>query len=90
MDQKNKKRIQKLLVKLDSPSESDTFSALVEIRKNVLKGKSGLSYFSSQGGVQKIVKILQKKQSVDKIVDVALSAIGNICMEKDGRLLVIN
>jgi DNA replication protein DnaC len=50
MDEKKRKRIQKLITKLSSSSENETFNALLEIRKNFLKAKEGISFLSKYGG----------------------------------------
>ncbi|XP_063428261.1 uncharacterized protein LOC134711542 [Mytilus trossulus] len=88
MDQKARKTIQKLILKLDNSSEKDTFNCLVEIRKNVLKTKEGISYLLKNGGIPKILQILQKSDTDSKSVDVILSTLGNLCMDNDARNMV--
>ncbi|CAG2225769.1 ARMC5 [Mytilus edulis] len=88
MDQKARKTIQKLILKLDNSSEKETFNCLVEIRKNVLKTKEGISYLLKNGGIPKILQILQKSDTDSKSVDVILSTLGNLCMDNDARNMV--
>ncbi|VDH96898.1 Hypothetical predicted protein, partial [Mytilus galloprovincialis] len=88
MDQKARKTIQKLILKLDNSSEKETFNCLVEIRKKVLKTKEGISYLLKNGGIPKILQILQKSDTDSKSVDVILSTLGNLCMDNDARNMV--
>ncbi|CAC5396164.1 ARMC5 [Mytilus coruscus] len=88
MDQKARKTIQKLISKLDNSSENGIFNCLVEIRKNVLKTKEGISYLLKNGGIPKILQILQKSDTDNKSVDVILSTLGNLCMDSDARNMV--
>lgn len=88
MDEKKRKRIQTLITKLSNSSEKETFNALLEIRKNLLKAKEGISFLSKYGGIHKIVQILSKDNVDKKTTDITLSILGNICMDEDARKLV--
>ena len=88
MDEKKRMRIQKLITKLSNSSEKETFNALLEIRKNVLRAKEGISFLSEYGGIHKIVQILSKDNVDKKTIDITLSILGNICMDEDARKLV--
>jgi hypothetical protein len=88
MDEKKRKRIQKLITKLSSSLENETFNALLEIRKNVLKVEEGISFLSEYGGTHKIVQILSRDNVDKKTIDITLSVLGNLCMDEDARKLV--
>ena len=89
MDQRRKQKVQKLISKLSNSSENEIFNSLLDIRKNVLKSKQGISDLCELGGVQKLVQILSRDNTNSKTIDIILSALGNLCMDPDVRKLVI-
>lgn len=58
-----------------------TFQALVKLRTDFVKDKEGIILFYNEGGLAPLVRLINKPY--EKILEVALSILGNCCSMKD-------
>ncbi|XP_050410234.2 uncharacterized protein LOC126824872 [Patella vulgata] len=77
---------------LSSSSEKHIFNGMVAIRTKIMKSKNGEKQLISKGVIGKLLSILNKQdvtQKKNKIIDIALSILGNFCMEEEARADVL-
>ena len=66
---------------LGSSKQDRVLEALVNIRKKFIRDERGVARFRELNGLDKVLSIIKQSTS-HKHVDIALSILGNCCMEK--------
>ncbi|XP_058467194.1 uncharacterized protein LOC131440164 [Malaya genurostris] len=64
-----------------SPDKTTVHRKLVQIRTEVINSDAGIQHFFSLGGIKLLVALMAKPY--EKVLEVALSILGNCCMQKD-------
>ncbi|XP_046366366.2 uncharacterized protein LOC124142127 [Haliotis rufescens] len=88
----SKEDLRQIISSLSSASSSKVYNALVHVRTKAIKSQTVLKKILSQGLIPQILKILDNADTTEKkpkIADIALSILGNLCMEPDTRNDVI-
>ena len=75
-----------VIADLHSTRPNKVYNALVLIRTHFLKEKDGVAKLRQRGGLELIIDIL--RQHEDRVLDVALSILGNCCLETETRVKV--
>lgn len=71
---------------MDKKSRVSQWRALVAIRTQHIKGdKAGIARFRSQGGLGPLLDLLKYPDCSRKVLDLALSILGNCCTELETR-----
>ncbi|XP_034241242.1 armadillo repeat-containing protein 5 [Thrips palmi] len=70
-----------ILKQLESTSSSVAFRGLQEIRFKVLKAPNGAQLFKQYNGLKYLFRFVRKPN--EKILDLTLSILGNLCLEDD-------
>uniref|UniRef100_H3DBS5 Armadillo repeat containing 5 n=1 Tax=Tetraodon nigroviridis TaxID=99883 RepID=H3DBS5_TETNG len=71
---------------MDKKSRVSQWRALVAIRTQHIKGdKAGIARFRAQGGLRPLLDLLQHPDCSRKVLDLALSILGNCCTELETR-----
>lgn len=78
-----------LIRSLASSSSDVVYKALLELRGKYIKqtNKAGTKRFREKGGLKLLMRLIQKPST--KIVDIALSILGNCCLEEETRKEVL-
>ena len=71
------------VAELSSPKPHRIQKALIQIRTQFLKEKDGISRLRQRGGLPKLIHILEGDN--EKLIDIALSILGNCCMDQKFR-----
>lgn len=71
---------------MDKKSRVSQWRALVAIRTQHIKGdKAGIARFRTQGGLRPLMELLKHPDCSRKVLDLALSILGNCCTELETR-----
>lgn len=71
---------------MDKKSRISQWRALVAIRTHHIKGdKAGIARFRTQGGLGPLLDLLKHPDCSRKVLDLALSILGNCCTELETR-----
>ncbi|TNM97061.1 hypothetical protein fugu_015217 [Takifugu bimaculatus] len=71
---------------MDKKSRISQWRALVAIRTHHIKGdKAGIARFRTQGGLRPLLDLLKHPDCSRKVLDLALSILGNCCTELETR-----
>lgn len=85
-DSRSTPTISSVIAGLHSTRPNKVYNALVLVRTHFLKEKDGVAKLRQHGGLELIIDIL--RQHEDRVLDVALSILGNCCLEKETRVKV--
>ncbi|XP_053685030.1 uncharacterized protein LOC128734704 [Sabethes cyaneus] len=78
----NRVQVANLLEEVRKPSDkASLYRKLVRIRTEVINTEAGIQHFFSLGGIKLLVAQLDKPN--EKLLEVALSILGNCCMRKE-------
>ena len=71
---------------LHSTRPNKVYNALVLVRTHFIKEKDGIAKLRQHGGLELIIDVLRRHE--DHVLDVALSILGNCCLETETRIKV--
>uniref|UniRef100_H2T3J1 Armadillo repeat containing 5 n=1 Tax=Takifugu rubripes TaxID=31033 RepID=H2T3J1_TAKRU len=75
---------------MDKKSRISQWRALVAIRTHHIKGdKAGIARFRTQGGLRPLLDLLKHPDCSRKVLDLALSILGNCCTELETRTEIL-
>lgn len=78
----NKQIVLHLITVISKSSDKTViYKALVSLRTDLIKNKAGIDLFYECDGIPPLVRLIGKPY--EKILDVALSILGNCCTTKD-------
>lgn len=78
----NRAQVASLLEELKkSPDKATVYRKLVRIRTEVISTEAGTQLFLALDGIRLLVALMAKPY--EKVLEVALSILGNCCMRKD-------
>lgn len=75
-----------ILKQLESTSSSVVLRGLQEIRYKLLKAPNGAQLFKQNSGLKYLFRFVRKPN--EKILDLTLSILGNLCLEEDVKIKV--
>ena len=67
--------------KLSSKTTANVKEALIRVRKRYIKEENGVERFRQAGGLSKLMSIINSSQASTECKDIALSILGNCCMD---------
>lgn len=79
--------INALLTKLKSESKNEIYKGLLELRKNAFNSEEGIKCILQHGILPIVARILDTTN--ENLLDVALSVIGNCCLNGQCRKEVV-
>lgn len=82
----DKSYVKSVIDGLKSSSSSRIQDSLIKIRSKIISHDKGVKIFRDCGGIELLIPHLRKPN--EKILDITLSILGNVCLEEKSSLLV--